>query len=150
MARDLSVLLSEIVRLETEPWDAVDNRLQHDHDLALGWFEHMRVIDHTPACRVLDIAEALSMTVGGVSKVIDRVQNAGWCRRLPNPDDGRSSIIALTPRGKRLLSAASATLADELDQRVGHSLSRCDLQNLTHALQRISEGLDIDADETRR
>jgi hypothetical protein len=47
---------------------------------------------------VFDIAEELSLTVGGTSKLVDRIEAAGHCVRRANPDDRRSSIIELTPR----------------------------------------------------
>ena len=50
---------------------------------------------------------ALLITVGGASKVVDKVQGAGWCRRLPNPTDGRSSLLELTESGEGLLEAAN-------------------------------------------
>ena len=103
-------------------WDLVDLRLRREHDLALSWFEPMHVIDRTPDCRVIDIAEALSITVGGTSKLVDRIENAGRCERSPNPDDGRSSTIKLTGPGQRLLTAALRTLTDEVAVRLGEPL----------------------------
>jgi DNA-binding MarR family transcriptional regulator len=74
-------LFSDLIRLETELWDLVEARLRRDHDLALSWFELMQEIDRIQGCRVIDIAEALSITIGGTSKLVDRIENAGWCVR---------------------------------------------------------------------
>ena len=79
----------------------------------------MQVIARRGACRVNDIAEELAITVGGTSKLVDRIEACGYCRRRPDPDDGRSSIIELTPAGRRLLNAATATLERELADRLG-------------------------------
>ena len=103
---ELATLFSELVRLETELWDRVDRRLRNDHDLPLSWFEPMQVIDRVPHCRVADIAQALSITVGGTSKLVDRIERSGLCSRAPNPDDARSSVLALTRAGRRRLDAA--------------------------------------------
>lgn len=111
---DVATLFDDLVRLETELWDMVDRRLRDDHDLPLSWFEPMQVIGRVANCRVLDIAEALSITVGGVSKLVDRIEHAGWCDRAPNPNDARSSVIALTHAGQRMLEAAKASFDDEL------------------------------------
>lgn len=126
---DLGLLFSDLVRLETELWDRVGLRLRREHDLALSWFEPMQVIEHTPGCRVIDIAEALSITVGGTSKLVDRIEDAGWCERSPNPDDGRSSTITLTGPGRRLLTAAQRTLTDEVAARLADPLSTGELQH---------------------
>ena len=135
--QDLASMFSDLIRLETELWDLVDARLRRDHDLALSWFEPMHVIDPTPNCRVIDIAEALSITIGGTSKLVDRIENAGWCKRSANPDDGRSSTIQLTRAGRRLLTEARRTLADEIGIRLGEPLSTSELQRFAKTLRKL-------------
>lgn len=114
---DLHQLFHDLVRLETELWDAVDARLTASVDLPLTWFEPMRVIDSTDGCRVNDIAEALLITIGGTSKLVDRIEAAGLCERRPNPRDGRSSLITLTEAGKARLAAATAEAEEVLARR---------------------------------
>lgn len=120
---ELAGLFSDLVRLETELWDLVDHRLRLDHDLPLSWFEPMQVVDRVVDCRVVDIAEALSITPGGVSKLVDRIEHAGWCVRAPNPNDARSSVVTLTLAGRRMLEAAQGSLDDELAARLGAGVS---------------------------
>jgi len=120
---ELADMFSDLVRLETELWDLVDHRLRDDHDLPLSWFEPMQVMDRVVDCRVVDIAEALSITVGGVSKLVDRIERAGWCRRAPNPNDARSSVVTLTDAGRRVLEIARGSLSNELAARLGAGLS---------------------------
>jgi len=133
----LKRLFSELVRLETELWDAVERRLRADHDLPLPQFEFMQVIARTPNCRVQDIAAGLSITVGGTSKIVDRIEAAGHCARRANPGDRRSSIIELTPVGKRLLAKASVTFEDELRKRLGSALSHGSSVQFTKTLTRL-------------
>ena len=134
---DLASLFSDLVRLETEVWDLVEARLLRDHGLALTWFEPMQVIDRTPGCRVMDIGKALSITVGGASKLVDRIENAGYCERSPNPDDGRSSTIELTQAGRRLLTAAVRTFTDEVDMWLGEPLSKGELERFVETIHRL-------------
>jgi DNA-binding MarR family transcriptional regulator len=147
---DLKVLFSELVRLETDLWNGVDARLRSEHDLQLTWFEPMQVMAKHPACRVYDIKEELSITVGGVSKLVDRIEAAGFCRRRANRNDGRSQIIELTPAGRRLLAKATKTFEDELQTRLGsaasvRSLDRfaTTLMKLRAANRRSTQGEDI-------
>lgn len=107
-------LFDDLLRFETELWDAVDERLHHEVGLPLSWFEPMTIIDQNATCRVNDIADALSITVGGTSKLVDRIEGAGLCVRRPNPDDRRSSLIALSPAGERRLAEAAAVFDNEL------------------------------------
>ena len=138
-APDLTRLFSALMRLETELCGAVESRLRADHDLPLPHFEFMRVIAATPRCRVQDIATELSITVGGTSKIVDRIEAAGHCARRANPDDRRSSIVELTPAGKRLLARASGTVEDELRGRLGAALSDRTAVQLTRTLTRLKD-----------
>ncbi len=115
---DLAVLFSDLVRMETDLWHLIDQRLRREHEVPLSWFEPMQVMDRVRDCRVADIAEALSITVGGASKLVDRIEHAGWCGRSPNPNDARSSVVTLTQAGRRVLDAAQGSFCDELAARL--------------------------------
>jgi DNA-binding MarR family transcriptional regulator len=131
---DLKELFNDLIRFEIELWNAVDARLRVEHDLRLSWFEPMQVIAGREACRVNDIAEALSVTIGGTSKLVDRIEESGYCVRRPNPADRRSSIIELTPSGRRMLAAASESFEAELDRRLGSVLDASALKSLAASL----------------
>jgi DNA-binding MarR family transcriptional regulator len=131
---DLRRVFNDIIRFETELWNAVDARLRDEFDLPLARFEPMLVIAGRPGCRVHDIATELVITVGGTSKLVDRIEAAGHCRRRPNPDDRRSSIIELTAAGKRLLAKASKAFDEELEALLGETMSERSLQQFAATL----------------
>lgn len=110
-----------LIRFETELWNAVDRRLRADCDLPLSRFAPMQVIGHHGS-RVYDIADELGMTVGGTSKVVDRIEASGYSTRTPNPEDRRSSIIELTPTGLAVLARATAVFEDELRTQLGTAM----------------------------
>ena len=141
MAVDPAELFNELIRYETELWNAVEASLRRSHGLDLSWFEPMMVIERTPACRVNDIAEALSITVGGTSKLVDRIEAAGWCQRRSNPNDSRSSLIELTAAGRRLLAAASKTFAKELDLHFASALTPRALEQLSTCVRQLRAAL---------
>ena len=147
---DLTTVFSELIRLETELWDAVESRVRARRGVTLGSYEVMSVIARQPGCRVQDIAGALSITVGGVSKIIDRLEAAGYCTRRPNPADRRSSVIGLTPAGAGLVAELTRTVEDELARRLGPALSSGSAAELTRTLTRLrsavrSAGADQEA-----
>jgi DNA-binding MarR family transcriptional regulator len=140
MMTNLEQVFSELVRWETELWNAADARLRADFNLPLSRYEPMRVIERRGSCRVNDIATELVITIGGTSKLIDRIEASGHCRRRPNPEDGRSSIIELTPSGKRLLAKAKLALDDELTAHLGAVLSPRALQQFATTLTTLRAG----------
>jgi len=138
---DVVGLFGDLVRLETELWNRVEAQVQQAHGVPLAWLEVTQVVAATTDCRVLDIARALSITVGGASKVVDRVEAGGLCRRQPNPTDGRSSFISLTASGRSLLEAGNATLARTLDGLIGSALPADELAELSVTLRRLRQHL---------
>lgn len=134
---DLPRLFNDLVRFETELWNGVDARLREELDLPLARFEPMQMMARLPACRVHDISNGLSITVGGTSKIVDRIEAAGHCRRKRNPGDRRSSLLVLTPAGKRLLAKATDIFEDELEVRLGTPLSARALQQFGSTLTKL-------------
>lgn len=135
---DLAALFDDLVRVETGLWNAVDARLRAaDSGVPLSWYETARVVAATPSCRVADIAGTLLITIGGASKLVDRIENAGLCRRTANPTDGRSSHITLTPTGTQLLARLATVLRDELDTRLRRPLDADTLHTLAATLHAL-------------
>ncbi|MFC4533162.1 MarR family winged helix-turn-helix transcriptional regulator [Sphaerisporangium dianthi] len=129
----LRTIFDDLVRLETLMWNGIDARMKQECDLPLGFFKALLVIDSTPSCRVQDLASALAVTVGGASQGVDRMARAGLCVRQANPTDRRSSLVRLTPEGRRRLKCADETFDRGLSDLFG-PLAAADLQVLGPAL----------------
>jgi MarR family transcriptional regulator, organic hydroperoxide resistance regulator len=134
---DLRRLFNDIVRFEIELWNAIDARLRNEFDLPLTHFEPMSVIDRLPNCRVYDIALELGITTGGTSKLVDRIEAKGYCRRLPNPDDRRSSLLELTPEGRHILADAGVVFDEELRSRLDAVVPERTLRQFASTLTRL-------------
>ena len=49
------------------------------------------------------VGERLGITTGSTTAVLDRIEQAGYIVRTPNPDDRRSLHLSLTPEGKKAM-----------------------------------------------
>jgi MarR family transcriptional regulator, organic hydroperoxide resistance regulator len=134
---DLRQLFNDVIRFEIELWNAVDTRLKTEFDLPLAHFEPMSVIDRLAGCRVYDIASELGITTGGASKLVDRIEASGYCRRLPNPADRRSSLLELTPEGQHMLAEAGGAVDEELQRRIGAAAPERTLRQFAATLRRL-------------
>jgi MarR family transcriptional regulator, organic hydroperoxide resistance regulator len=134
---DLRKLFNDIIRFEIELWNAVDARLKREIDLPLTYFEPMSVIERLAGCRVYDIATELGITTGGTSKLVDRIEARGYCRRLPNPADRRSSLLELTPEGQRILAEAGVAFDEELQRWLGAAIPERTLRQFAATLTRL-------------
>lgn len=124
----------EIVRLQIELWNYVDERVAAAHPVRLGSLGVLRILADRGTSRVNDIAEELVITVGGMSKLIDRLESSGHCVRRANPDDRRSSLIELTESGRALLAAATVEFDAALAERLASS---SDIAALTEKLREL-------------
>ena len=137
MTSSLRQVFNDLIRLEIELWNAVDARLKQEFGLPLTHFEPMSVMDRLPKCRVYDIASELGITTGGTSKLVDRIEASGYCRRLPNPEDRRSSLLELTAEGRRLFAEAGAAFDEELQRRLGAAVPERTLRQFGATLSRL-------------
>ncbi|GAA2050220.1 MarR family winged helix-turn-helix transcriptional regulator [Catenulispora yoronensis] len=112
--RHVTPVFIDLVRVETRLYDTVSARLRAAQGLSLGQFEFLEIIDRVPDCRVLDIVNDVGITVGAVSKAVDRLVAAELCVRVAHPEDRRSSILRLTAEGEKALAAARPVVEAEL------------------------------------
>jgi DNA-binding MarR family transcriptional regulator len=135
---------TDLVRLEIALWQRVDARLRESHDLPLAFFESLHFISCAPQgkMRVGDLARTLRVTVGGTSKLVDRIERAGLIARESDPDDRRASRVRLTAAGKRKLIAASTTYEAEAGNILGGVLSPEEQRQLSDYVSRLVTSID--------
>ncbi|WP_327723380.1 MarR family transcriptional regulator [Streptomyces europaeiscabiei] len=143
----LKLLYRELVSLEIELWNGIEGRLRAEYDLPLTSFEVLHLLLRRPGRRIQDIAEEFSITVGGTSKVVDRLESAGLCERRANPNDRRSSIVELTPEGRKLANGALKVFEEELDLRIGSVIPEQSVREVTAVLGTLrAAGRALDAE----
>jgi MarR family transcriptional regulator, organic hydroperoxide resistance regulator len=146
---DLRGLFNDLIRFEIELWNAVDARLKSEFGLPLTHFEPMSVMERLPGCRVYDIASELGITTGGVSKLVDRIEASGYCRRRPNPADRRSSLLELTPEGRRVFGEAEVAFDEELQRWLGDPVPERTLRQFAATLARLrAAGRRVEVEES--
>jgi DNA-binding MarR family transcriptional regulator len=55
------------------------------------------VIDQHGRIAAGDLARELRMSAGAVTTIVDRLERAGYARRMPDPDDRRRVLVEPTP-----------------------------------------------------
>jgi MarR family transcriptional regulator, multiple antibiotic resistance protein MarR len=146
----LANFFDDLVRCETRLYNAIGERLRARHGIVTSQFEFLRYLRDHPESRVADVAATFAAGIGAISKSVDRLEAHGWVARLPNPADGRSSLIILTTSGAALVTEAEQTFNDLLDELVGSAISAdqvgaagAALAALRRALEHARVGLPV-------
>ncbi|HEY4778737.1 MAG TPA: MarR family transcriptional regulator [Solirubrobacterales bacterium] len=108
---------------------AVSQRLQEA--LAQGdfpplpWYEVLAAVAEAPEQRMRmgDLAEALVITRGGLTKLVDRLVKAGLLERTFCETDRRVSYATLLPAGVTLLAEMRPVIVGELELAFSANLS---------------------------
>lgn len=105
----------------------------------LSWFEVLSAIKRSPSGRprMSELAEWLTLSRGGITKLVDRLQEAGYLERVSCADDRRSLRAELTPAGEKMLAEMQAVYEAEIELHL-RLLSAEDAQLITSALHKVT------------
>ncbi len=84
-----------------------------------------------------EMAEALTMTRGAISKIIDKLQSKDWIRSRIKREDNRVHLLSLTGAGRRILPQL-AEIADHNDQKFFACLDADEMTVLRHLLGKLA------------
>ena len=78
-------------------------------NLPLAWFEVLVRLGRSDGGQLTmgALAEQVTLTTGGVTRLVDRMDAAGYVERLPCPTDRRVAYAAITEAGRTKLTEAS-------------------------------------------
>jgi DNA-binding MarR family transcriptional regulator len=122
---------------------AVTSRLQEALAQAefppLPWYEVLATVADHPEGRMRmgDLAEALVITRGGLTKLVDRLIKAGLMERAFCESDRRVSYATLLPAGEELLEEMRPVVVGELEVAFAANITARQAQQLRETLDRV-------------
>jgi DNA-binding MarR family transcriptional regulator len=107
---------------------AVISQVNRDLEASIGipvsWFEVLlrlaRSDDHQ--LRMAELARQVGLSTSGLTRLVDRIEDAGYVRREACPTDRRGANAVLTDEGDALLRKAVPAHLDSLDVHVARPL----------------------------
>jgi DNA-binding MarR family transcriptional regulator len=109
----------------------------------LAWYDVLLELRKAPDGRLrpLVIEERLLLAQHNVSRLIDRLEKAGYAERHPCPLDGRGQEIAITPQGRALLSQMWPVYAGAINRHLGARLDGdAEAGDLARLLEKLVSG----------
>jgi DNA-binding MarR family transcriptional regulator len=105
----------------------------------LSWFELLQAVKASPngRPRMSELADWLTLSRGGITKLVDRLQQAGYIERVNCAEDRRGLQAELTPAGEAMLEEMRAVYAAELEHHL-RRLSKDEAELISAALAKVT------------
>ena len=113
------------------------------HDLRRGEFDVLAALRRAGAPYTLipsELADTLMMSRAGMTNRLDRLEEAGLVERKLDPEDRRSFLIALTPKGLDVIDQTMTEHAANL-QRLVSGLTAQEQQTRDKTLRKLLNSL---------
>lgn len=94
---------------------------------------------HRGAMTVTDLSGCLNIDRTNVSRLCRRMESQGEVERVPNPDDGRSTLVGLTAHGDEVARSVDTTSARHFDDVLG--ALRADPDSVVEALAAVTDAI---------
>jgi DNA-binding MarR family transcriptional regulator len=114
------------------------------HDLQPGWFDLLAALRRAGRPFELNPTQLMATTMlssGGMTKRLDRLEEAGLVERRPDPGDRRGTLVGLTRKGQALVDAALPTHVGN-EERLLRTLSASERRTLDELLRKLLAGLE--------
>lgn len=116
------------------------HQLLESHGLYRGQPQLLRELWHEEGLTQTDLAARLQITPATVTKMLQRMEKAGFIHRKPDPDDQRVSRVFLTEAGRAVKDEVDAVF-QRLERETFANLSEADQQQLRRYLLQLRENL---------
>ncbi|MEV7345785.1 MarR family winged helix-turn-helix transcriptional regulator [Streptomyces sp. NPDC093544] len=116
--------------------------------LSLARTKVLQVLDRRGSVRQAVLAEELGHAPRSVTQSVEALEREGLVERTPDPDDGRSKLVTLTPAGAKALAAGTAAGEHVLREIFG-AMGDDRLADLDGLLDAIEAAMSPTAPDTR-
>src|SRR2546425_12849831 len=118
--------------------------LEQERGLPLGWYEVLLHLANAPdnRLRMGDLADAAMLSPSGLTRLVDRMVDAGLVARAPCPSDPRVLSALLMPAGRATLRRAAPTHLRGIDEHFARMLTDEEVAVMTRAFGRVLDALN--------
>jgi|HubBroStandDraft_6_1064221.scaffolds.fasta_scaffold137025_2 MarR family 2-MHQ and catechol resistance regulon transcriptional repressor len=132
-------LMGLIVRTNRRLSEALGRELEQSVGIPLVFFDVLIHVAAAPETRLTmsRLSTDVALTTGGVTRLVDRMVDAGLVERQNCPNDRRSIHVVLTPAGQAVLGQAVAAHVDGIERHLMAHLDVSDRADLVRVLSKV-------------
>jgi MarR family transcriptional regulator, 2-MHQ and catechol-resistance regulon repressor len=132
-------LMGLLVRTHRRLTDTLGKELEEQVGIPLVFFDVLIHVGAAPDGRLTmsRLSSDVALTTGGVTRLVDRMVEAGLVERRNCPNDRRSVHVVLTQHGRTVLGQAVAAHVDGIDRHLMAHLDHTDRASLAAVLGKV-------------
>jgi DNA-binding MarR family transcriptional regulator len=118
--------------------DILDAELQEERGISLRWYDvlvHLEEAEH--GLPMNELASRILASKSGLTRVIDRMEEAGLVERRRHGEDRRVIEIVMAPDGQRALTNARTVHRRGINEHFAQHLNKRDFEALSRALEKV-------------
>jgi DNA-binding MarR family transcriptional regulator len=122
----------------------LDRQLQRDSGMPHAYYQILAMLSEVPdrTLRMSDLAAITQSSQSRLSHAVTRLERHGWVRRVPCPDDRRSTLARLTDEGFAVLAAAAPGHVDTVRSHLFDRLTREQVRQLRDICGAVLDGME--------
>ncbi|HLW17020.1 MAG TPA: MarR family transcriptional regulator [Actinomycetota bacterium] len=119
--------------------DAVSDRLEAEAGIPLAWYEVLAALAEAPegALRMQDLGQSMWLSKSGLTRLCDRIEEAGYLSRQSCPTDRRGTFAVITDVGHAKVRDARPVFARASEDLFLQHLSARERDVLRSAMNKI-------------
>jgi DNA-binding MarR family transcriptional regulator len=123
--------------------EALGRELEAERDLPLSFYEVLLHLHEAPhgRLRMAELAERILLSKSGLTRLVDRMEEAGLVERAECPTDRRGIEAAITPVGRQTLREAAPVHLRGIEEHFASRLSAQEAETIERSLRKIVAGL---------
>lgn len=132
---------ARLLRAQHTALSTVEKALKQAGFPPLSWYDVLLELDRAggKGMRPFEIERELLLPQYGLSRLLDRIEGAGYIERRPCGDDGRGQIVAITRAGRAIRRRMWPVYGQAIVRAVGVPLSDGEAATLGELLGKLIE-----------
>lgn len=138
---EIAAAWTHLLRVQHRLRDAVERDLKRAGFPPLPWYDALHELARAPhgAMRPVELERLVAIPQYGLSRLIDRLAEAGLVERAQCPKDKRGLFVVLTEDGRDMQKRMKTAYAHAVERHLGSKLSDVEAARLASLLERVDE-----------
>jgi DNA-binding MarR family transcriptional regulator len=122
-------------------YDLLDDELRERAGISLRWYDVLVHLEEAPdgRLRMNELAHEIVFSKSGLTRVVDKMEEAGLVGRERPKSDRRVIEVVLTPEGMEALSIARPLHRDDIENFFARHIDERDVKALTRAFRKVRD-----------